>query len=247
MRKNTSNKTPVGNISPASVRVATVPANTLALAAERLTCPTNRAVASNQKFRRLDPFDPVDPASTLQAVELARSLSVFPTPVSVKPPLFVFHVLLLSGGTSYSAEVIAGWEHSEACFEDPHPCNVVHCNFNDDHDLLTILKLFDKVREGFFRVVLDLPPAATWSRARHAGPVVNRPFAPDQNLGVFRKHPTFCMRNCSTTTEQSKYRRGLQSNLFCVPIPKLPSSTFFRRTSEGNHCQAQLRCGPCKN
>ena len=101
--------------------------------------------------------------SPFHAAGSLQSHSPFPTPVSVKPPLFAFHVLLLSSGTSYSAVVTAGWVHSEACFEDPHPCDVIHYNFEDDHDLLTILKLLGKVREGFFRVVLVLPTGATWS------------------------------------------------------------------------------------
>ena len=83
----------------------------------------------------------------------------------MKPSLFVFHILLLSSGISYSAEVTAGWHLSEECFDDPHPCDVTHYNFADDHDLLKILKLLDKVREGFFCVVIVLPMAA-----RRAGP-----------------------------------------------------------------------------
>ena len=59
---------------------------------------------------------------------------------------------------------------SEACYDDPHPCELTHFNFADDHDLVVILKLLDKVRDGFFQVVLILPPASSWSRARHVGP-----------------------------------------------------------------------------
>ena len=59
---------------------------------------------------------------------------------------------------------------SEACYDDPHPCELTHFNFADDHDLVVILKLLDKVRDGFFQVVVILPPASSWSRARHVGP-----------------------------------------------------------------------------
>ena len=71
---------------------------------------------------------------------------------------------------TYTGEVISGWRLSEECFDDPHSCELIHCNFADDHDVLKILKLLDKVREGFFQAVLVLPPASTWSRARHFGP-----------------------------------------------------------------------------
>ena len=59
---------------------------------------------------------------------------------------------------------------SEACYDDSQPCELAHFNFADDHDLVVILKLLDKVRDGFFQVVLILPPASSWSRARHVGP-----------------------------------------------------------------------------
>ena len=88
----------------------------------------------------------------------------------MKPPELVFHFLLLSSGTTYTAEVISGWRLSEECFDDPHSCDLIHYNFDDDHDVINILKLLDKVREGFFQAVLFLPPASTWSRARHFGP-----------------------------------------------------------------------------
>ena len=96
--------------------------------------------------------------------------SVSTPPVHVKPSPVVFHILVLSSGTTYSAEILTGWQMSEACFEDPHPCELTHFNFADDHDLVVILKLLGKVRDGFFQVVLILPPGSSWSRARHVGP-----------------------------------------------------------------------------
>ena len=76
---------------------------------------------------------------------------------------------------TYTAQVISRWRLSEACFDDPHSCEVTHDNFANSHDALNILRLLDKVREGFFQVVLGLPPAATWSRARHLGTGGQRP------------------------------------------------------------------------
>ena len=87
----------------------------------------------------------------------------------MKSSTVVFHILVLSSGTTYPTEILTGWQMSEACYEDPHPCDLTHLNFADDHDLVVILKLLDKVRDGFFQVVLILPPASSWSRARHVG------------------------------------------------------------------------------
>ena len=69
----------------------------------------------------------------------------------MKPPIRTFQILLLSSGTTYRAEVIAGWRLSEAGLEDPHPCEVTHYNFDAHHDSLNILRLLDKVRDGFSR------------------------------------------------------------------------------------------------
>ena len=98
------------------------------------------------------------------------SSSVSTPPVHVKSSPVVFHILVLSSGTTYPAEILTGWQMSEDCYDDPHPRELTHLNFADDHDLVVILKLLDKVRDGFFQVVLILPPASSWSRARHVGP-----------------------------------------------------------------------------
>ena len=95
-----------------------------------------------------------------------------------------FPHLVLSSGTTYTAEILTGWQMSEACYDDPHPCELTHLNFADDDDLVVILKLLDKVRDGFFQVVLILPPASSWSRARHLGPEGQPPISlPQQTLG----------------------------------------------------------------
>ena len=101
---------------------------------------------------------------------MSGSSSVSTPPVHVTLTPVVFHILLLSSGMTYPAEILTGWQISEACYDNPHPCELTHFNFADDHDLLIILKLLDKVRDGFFQVVLVLPPASSWSRARHVGP-----------------------------------------------------------------------------
>ena len=88
----------------------------------------------------------------------------------MKSSTVVFHILVLSSGTVYQTEILTGWQMSEACYDDPHSCELTHFNFSDDHDLVVILKLLDKVRDGFFQVVVILPPASSWSRARHVGP-----------------------------------------------------------------------------
>ena len=98
------------------------------------------------------------------------SSSVSTPPVHVKPSPVVFHILVLSSGTTYPTEILTGWQMSEACYDDPHPCELAHLNFADDHDLVVILKVLDKVRDGFFQVVLVLKPASSWSRARYVGP-----------------------------------------------------------------------------
>ena len=98
------------------------------------------------------------------------SSSVSTPPVHVKSSTVVFHIFVLSSGTAYPTEILTGWQMSEACYDDPHPCELTHFNFGDDQDLVVILKLLDKVRDGFLQVVLILPPASSWSRARHVGP-----------------------------------------------------------------------------
>ena len=101
---------------------------------------------------------------------MSGSSSTSTPPVHVKSLAVVFHILVLSSGTVCPTEILTGWQMSEACYDDPHPCELTHFNFSDDHDLVVILKLLDKVRDGFFQVVVILPPASSWSRARHVGP-----------------------------------------------------------------------------
>ena len=118
---------------------------------------------------------PLIGSSPSQGHGLSGSSSVSTPPVHVTLSPVVFHILVLSSGTTYPAEILTGWQTSEACYDNPHPCELTHLNFADDHDLVVILKLLDKVRDGFFQVVLILPPASSWSRARHVGPVGQPP------------------------------------------------------------------------
>ena len=82
------------------------------------------------------------------------SISVSTPPVHVKSSTVVFEHF----GTFKwycrirKTEILTGWQMSEACYDDPHSCELTHFNFSDDHDLVVILKLLDKVRDGFFQV-----------------------------------------------------------------------------------------------
>ena len=162
-------------------------------------------------------------------------------PASVKPSPYVFHILFLSGGASCSAEVTAGWHLSEECFDDPHPCDVTHYTFAGDHDLLNILKLRDKVREGIFRVVIVLPPAATWSRARLVGPG-GQPTARSRSRPWGIPEATSPLYN-----GLPKFRSGSQQSLSSAQTPTQPSFTFFQKISESTAQLVQPHCGPCKN
>ena len=37
-----------------------------------------------------------------------------------------------------------------------------------EYETLVILEIMDRIRDGYFDVVLLMPPAATWSKARHS-------------------------------------------------------------------------------
>ena len=51
---------------------------------------------------------------------------------------------------------------------EPFEYALVHYNLQESHDVLVILDLLDRIRLGFFHSVFIIPPAASWSRARHA-------------------------------------------------------------------------------
>ena len=106
--------------------------------------------------------------------------SVSTPPVHVKPSPVVFHILVLSSGTTYPAEILTGWQMSEACYDDPQPSEITHLNFADDHDLVVILKLLDKVRVGFFWFCHQHHPGRELDTLAQR---VNHHFAPAADLG----------------------------------------------------------------
>ena len=117
---------------------------------------------------------------------------------------------------------------SEACFDDPHPCELTHLNFADYHELVVILKLLDKVRDGFFQVVLILPPASSWSRARHVGPEGQPPIRSRNRPWGLLTQVLHSIPNFYTTTEQQKFRLGSQSN-HCSRGPQDSSHSHIPR------------------
>ena len=53
--------------------------------------------------------------------------------------------------------------------ESPSHLQLIHCVFDDiSDDLVTFLDPPDRVKTRFFQLTCVLPPAATWSRARHS-------------------------------------------------------------------------------
>ena len=50
----------------------------------------------------------------------------------------------------------------------PFWLHFVELQFLSAHDVLVVLFLLDGIRLGFFHAVFIVPPAASWSRARHA-------------------------------------------------------------------------------
>ena len=51
---------------------------------------------------------------------------------------------------------------------EPFEHALVHYNLEESLDVLVLLDLLDRIRLGFFHSVFIIPPAASWSRARHA-------------------------------------------------------------------------------
>ena len=157
----------------------------------------------------------------------------------MKSSTVVFHILVLSSGTAYPTEILTGWQMSEACYDDPHPCELTHFNFADDHDLVVILKLLDKVRDGFFQVVLILPPASSWSRARHVGPEGqppirsrNRPWGViDASSAQYSKllHDNRTAEISTWFAEQSLLREDPQDSSY-LHIPRGLRRSFLNRS-----------------
>ena len=101
---------------------------------------------------------------------------------------------------------------------------------------ITILRMITICRQSarwIFRVVLVLPPAATWSRARHVGPGGQPPIRsrskpwgiPEASDALYSK-----LQHDNRTAEISTW--FTEQSLLCQS-KKLPSSTSSWRTSEG--------------
>ena len=91
-------------------------------------------------------------------------------PAIVKPVLFTQYILVLAGAADFRADSAAAWVEVHGHQSDsPAQCSVVYYNFDECFNVLVLLDLMDRVRAQFFMAVLLLPPASTWSRARHTG------------------------------------------------------------------------------
>ena len=114
-----------------------------------------------------------------------------PTPASVKPSPYVFHILLLPGGTSYTAEVTAGWHLSEAYFDDPHLHNT------------TILRMITRqsARRNFS--CGTCATARSYMVPGKTAQVDNLQYALVPNFGTFRK-PQRVVRQASSRQEDGR-------------------------------------------
>ena len=79
----------------------------------------------------------------------------------------VYHVLVMSSDLSDGANVVEAWRQAEHANLQPR-CELVHFNFSASTEPLVVLDVMDRIRGNFFEAVLLIPPAATWSRARHS-------------------------------------------------------------------------------
>ena len=93
-----------------------------------------------------------------------------PPAATVKPGLPTQYVLILAGASNFKADSFAGWSEAHSQLSSFPQCDFVHYNFDERLKILVILDLIDRVRVRFFCAILLLPPAASWSRARHTGP-----------------------------------------------------------------------------
>ena len=66
-------------------------------------------------------------------------------------------------------EFLSAWELFQSRLKRPSPLQVIHYIFDDSSDdLVSFLDLLDRVKTDFFQLSCVLPPASTWSRARHS-------------------------------------------------------------------------------
>ena len=70
-------------------------------------------------------------------------------------------------GAVSPADVAKAWASQSWTGASSFACSFVYHNFDKPQDLLVVLDLLDRVRLGFFMAVHLVPPASSWSRARH--------------------------------------------------------------------------------
>ena len=84
------------------------------------------------------------------------------------PPGFVFNILLVAGDAGHEVQVVEAWREDGKESEDLFDYTLFHYNFDGSHDVLVVLDILDRIKAGFYHGVFIVPPAASWSRARHA-------------------------------------------------------------------------------
>ena len=67
--------------------------------------------------------------------------------------------------------MVNAWQEVHSSVTVPQQWKVIHYDFDAPLDIFVVLDLLDRVQAGVFRAVILVPPASTWSRARHFGPI----------------------------------------------------------------------------
>ena len=128
------------------------------------------------------------PAESVTTEAPASSQSNVST--QVMPPGFVFNILLVSANSGLEAEIVEAWQADGKESGDPYDYALVHYSFERAHDVLVVLDLLDRIRLGFFHSVFIVPPASSWSRARHSNEPGQLPLRTrSQPLGVIQATP----------------------------------------------------------
>ena len=63
------------------------------------------------------------------------------------------------------------WQEVHSSVTVPQKWRAIHYDFDAPLDIFVVLDLLDRVQAGVSRAVVLVPPASTWSRARHFGPI----------------------------------------------------------------------------
>ena len=67
------------------------------------------------------------------------------------------------------ATLVNAWREVHSTDSVSQQWTTLHDDFNYQLDIFVLLDLLDRVQAGVFRAVILVPPASTWSRARHFG------------------------------------------------------------------------------